>query len=307
LLESKALALGVLESKALALKFDIFQSLIMKKKTLYEFLGVEPEATPEEIKAAAQKLARKFHPSKYPGNAKVAERFQKIKLVYKILANPKKRAAYDATLAKKMAQEMESTQNSSSSIKTSNTIQKSSTPIKMQKKVVHDLIGNEAIVYQAKIHWFGYLKAFLMISIVAYFWFDPTWLKMHINQLEFWDEDWWFINIGLQIFLGFGILILLQTLHKQLTTKLIITTERTIAKMGLMGKKRININHAQFEHIEIKPGMLGTIFRFGTIKMRGTKGRGVGGLEIRLSQVASPKQFEKRLMRVIKQSAYHQI
>ncbi|EDN68619.1 membrane-flanked domain [Beggiatoa sp. PS] len=274
----------------------------MKKKTLYEFLSIEPEATPEEIKAAAQKLARKFHPSKYPGNEKVAERFQKIKLVYKILANPKKRAAYDAILAKKMAQEMESSPNSSSSTKTSKTLQ-------TQKKVVHDLIGNEAIVYQAKIHWFGYLKAFLMISIAAYFWFDPTWLKMQMNQFEFWDDNWWWaINMSLQIMLGFGVFILFRTLHKQLTTKLIITTERTIAKMGFIGKQQVNINHAKFEHIEIKPGILGTIFRFGTIKMRGAKGsRGVGGLEIHLSQIASPKQFEKRLMRVIKQSAYHQI
>ncbi len=31
----------------------------MKKKTLYDFLGVEPDATPEEIKAAALHLANK--------------------------------------------------------------------------------------------------------------------------------------------------------------------------------------------------------------------------------------------------------
>jgi curved DNA-binding protein CbpA len=53
----------------------------MKKKKLYEFLGVEPEATPEEIKTAALSLAEKFHPSKYPGNPRVAARFKKIKRV----------------------------------------------------------------------------------------------------------------------------------------------------------------------------------------------------------------------------------
>lgn len=76
----------------------------MSTKTLYEFLGIEPEATPEEIKAAAQYLVNKFHPSKFPDNQRVVARVKKIKQVYNILGNPQKRAAYDAVLAKKMAE-----------------------------------------------------------------------------------------------------------------------------------------------------------------------------------------------------------
>ncbi|MCK5719565.1 MAG: DnaJ domain-containing protein [Thiomargarita sp.] len=74
---------------------------MMKKKTLYEFLDVSPEATAEEIKIAAQSLAIKFHPSKYPGNNKVKAHFNKIKQVYNALKNPEKRAVYDKNLAKK--------------------------------------------------------------------------------------------------------------------------------------------------------------------------------------------------------------
>jgi hypothetical protein len=75
-----------------------------------------------------------------------------------------------------------------------------------------------------------------------------------------------------------------------------------IGKSG--GKSLHEIPHAQFEHIEIKSGLLGTLFGFGAIKMRGTKGRGVGGLTIRASYIAAPKTFEKKLMQAIRSGGY---
>ncbi|HDN27764.1 MAG TPA: hypothetical protein ENG03_11860 [Thioploca sp.] len=131
-----------------------------EKKTLYEFLGVEPEATPEEIKTAAQALVRKFHPAKYPGNHKVAARFKKIKMVYNILANPQKRAAYDAGLAKAEMEAATLEQSTSSPKNAKKTLKKES--IKQWVKT---------IVSDIKVNWLIYMSILLLIfGITVYFW-----------------------------------------------------------------------------------------------------------------------------------------
>lgn len=65
----------------------------MTMKTLYEILGVDKDATDEEIKAAARKAKMKHHPDR-GGEAKD---FHEIMLAEKILLDPEKRKHYDAT------------------------------------------------------------------------------------------------------------------------------------------------------------------------------------------------------------------
>jgi curved DNA-binding protein len=66
----------------------------MEYKDYYAALGVGREATPEEIKRAYRKLARKYHPdvSKEP-NAEA--RFKEVAEAYEALKDPQRRAAYD--------------------------------------------------------------------------------------------------------------------------------------------------------------------------------------------------------------------
>jgi curved DNA-binding protein len=66
----------------------------MKYKDYYEILGVERNASAEDIKKAYRKLARKYHPD-VSKEAGAEEKFKEIGEAYETLKDAQKRAAYD--------------------------------------------------------------------------------------------------------------------------------------------------------------------------------------------------------------------
>ncbi len=64
-------------------------------KDYYEILGVKPDAKPEEIKRAFQKLAKKHHPDTNRGDKRSEEKFKEISEAYETLSDPKRREEYD--------------------------------------------------------------------------------------------------------------------------------------------------------------------------------------------------------------------
>ncbi len=65
------------------------------KRDYYEVLGVDRNASTEDIKRAYRKLAVKYHPDKNPGDNKAEESFKEIGEAYEVLMDDNKRAAYD--------------------------------------------------------------------------------------------------------------------------------------------------------------------------------------------------------------------
>src|SRR5271154_2575438 len=61
----------------------------------YKTLGVDKKATPEEIKKAYRKLARKYHPDRNPDDKEAEARFKEISQAHDVLGDPEKRKQYD--------------------------------------------------------------------------------------------------------------------------------------------------------------------------------------------------------------------
>jgi curved DNA-binding protein len=66
----------------------------MEFKDYYKIMGVEPEASADEIKRAYRKLARKYHPD-VSDEADAEDRFKEVGEAYEVLRDPEKRAQYD--------------------------------------------------------------------------------------------------------------------------------------------------------------------------------------------------------------------
>ena len=64
-------------------------------KDYYATLGVKKTATPEEIRKAFRKAARKYHPDVNPGDKKAEEKFKEISEANDVLSEEKKRKIYD--------------------------------------------------------------------------------------------------------------------------------------------------------------------------------------------------------------------
>jgi molecular chaperone DnaJ len=67
-----------------------------KKRDYYEVLGVNRDASEEDIKKSYRKLAMKHHPDRNPDSKDAEEKFKEAKEAYEILSEAEKRRAYDA-------------------------------------------------------------------------------------------------------------------------------------------------------------------------------------------------------------------
>jgi len=64
----------------------------------YHVLGLNEDASQEEIKAAFKRLAVKYHPDKHPGRPEMEEKFKEINTAHQILSDEYEKARFDLKL-----------------------------------------------------------------------------------------------------------------------------------------------------------------------------------------------------------------
>jgi len=65
------------------------------KNDYYSILGIDRDASEEELKRAYRNLAIKWHPDRNPGSAAAEERFKAVAEAYAVLSHPERRRQYD--------------------------------------------------------------------------------------------------------------------------------------------------------------------------------------------------------------------
>jgi len=67
----------------------------MQRKDYYHILGINENASQQEIKRVYRELAKKYHPDANPGNVEAEKNFKEISEAYDVLKDPEKRKKYD--------------------------------------------------------------------------------------------------------------------------------------------------------------------------------------------------------------------
>jgi uncharacterized membrane protein YdbT with pleckstrin-like domain len=129
---------------------------------------------------------------------------------------------------------------------------------------------DEQIVHSAAIHWVVYLRSIflLVLGIAVLGWFlsqNPT----PPDQSPLWNGA--ALGIGCLLVAG-SAYAFLQALIERHSTELVITSRRVIAKTGLIRRHTWEINAAKVEGVEVSQSILGRIFDFGTVTVKGTGG-----------------------------------
>ena len=67
----------------------------MAKRDYYEVLGIEKNASPDDVKRAYRRMAIKYHPDKNPGDKAAEAKFKECAEAYEVLSDAEKRKQYD--------------------------------------------------------------------------------------------------------------------------------------------------------------------------------------------------------------------
>jgi uncharacterized membrane protein YdbT with pleckstrin-like domain len=129
--------------------------------------------------------------------------------------------------------------------------------------VTRVLQPGETVVYATKLHWFVYLRALLLLIICVI-----------LAGAALFTAD----NQNLSLALGiaavmFALLALSSGFRgfiRRATTELAVTDQRVIYKAGLLSRHTLEMNRAKVESVTVDQTMLGRIFGYGTIIVRGT-------------------------------------
>jgi uncharacterized membrane protein YdbT with pleckstrin-like domain len=129
--------------------------------------------------------------------------------------------------------------------------------------VTRVLQPGENVVYATKLHWFVYLRAMLLLI-----------LCMILAGAALFTADNQNLSLALEIAAAIaGLLALsswLRAFIRRTTTELAVTDQRVIYKAGLIARHTLEMSRAKVESVTVDQTLLGRIFGYGTIIVRGT-------------------------------------
>lgn len=121
----------------------------------------------------------------------------------------------------------------------------------------------ESVVYMTGLHWFIYAGAIGFFCIAAAFAIGSIYLA----------GDAALAALAMAAVFAFaGLLVAIRAAIRRLTTECAVTSQRVIFKQGIIGRHTIEMNRSKVESVDVDQSILGRLFGYGTIQVRGTGG-----------------------------------
>ncbi|MFQ5964253.1 MAG: PH domain-containing protein, partial [Candidatus Scalinduaceae bacterium] len=173
--------------------------------------------------------------------------------------------------------------------------------------VEKNLMPSEEVVYKAKIHWSIYVRGIItvligaiiiMITLSAKGIIVLSKFNQNINipheMIIFLVKYWICPFIFGGIFIIFGLINLIKSFIFKISTELVVTTKRVIAKFGFVKRDTIELNHNKVESFMVQQSIIQRILNSGTIIIQGT-----GGGKTPIPNIDDPLEFRNNAMGII--------
>jgi uncharacterized membrane protein YdbT with pleckstrin-like domain len=149
------------------------------------------------------------------------------------------------------------------------------------------LLPGERVIYTTGLHWLVYGRAIFflalaaVLTLVATLWTsdDPALATSRFIALV---VDALFAVMGLLSFISAAI--------RRRSTELAVTDQRVILKRGVIARHTIEMNRSKVESVDVDQSVLGRIFGFGTVLVRGT-----GGSLEPMQSISDPLRFRSHI------------
>ncbi len=130
------------------------------------------------------------------------------------------------------------------------------------------LLPGERVVYETGLHWFVYGRAILLTALALVFAIGAAVLpRSATSAMPV------VIALGLAAFFAFlAALAFLTAAIRRATTELAVTDQRVLFKHGIFSRHTVEMNRSKVESVDVNQSVLGRIFGYGTVILRGTGG-----------------------------------
>jgi membrane protein YdbS with pleckstrin-like domain len=143
------------------------------------------------------------------------------------------------------------------------------------------LIPGEALVYETRLHWVTLIwHSFLAIVFLA----TPAVL------LFIYYRDREYVELISGILLLVAIIVIWAGMIRRSATEMAVTTKRVLIKQGIFGRRTLELLLQKVESITVEEPMMGRMFGYGTVVIRGT-----GGTPEPFDRIASPLVFRRQV------------
>ena len=153
---------------------------------------------------------------------------------------------------------------------------------------------NESIAYSAQLHWIIYKFGAIITLLGVLFGQYATWPVEKLlgeDASNLISKPVMYVSVGL---IALGAFQLLAAFIRQISTELVITDQRVIAKHGFISTTSYELMLTKVEGATIEQTIMGRILGYGTLMVKGTGG-GISPID----HVADPYRFHSHLMNVL--------
>ncbi|MGO8914660.1 MAG: PH domain-containing protein [Stellaceae bacterium] len=125
------------------------------------------------------------------------------------------------------------------------------------------LLPGERVVYETGLHWLVYGRAVFTLLVAAALAIASAYAPSDTAPL---------VQLLAGLMALIGMLSFLVAALRRAGTELAVTDQRVVYKRGIVARHTIEMNRSKVESVDVDQTLLGRIFGYGTVKLRGTGG-----------------------------------